>query len=188
MRGYRDQMRWELLFADLEAMAEAADRVVFEADVADRVRAERAALHLADRLRAQVDQVLGVRLLGGDRVVGRLTDVGVDWLLLDDGGPALVPLAAVARVEGVSRRAEVNEGMLARRVRLTVVLRGLARDRSVVQVRLMDGVVATGTIDRVAVDHLDLALHPSDAPRRAGAVRGVHVVPVASVALVRAVS
>jgi hypothetical protein len=37
----------------------------------------------------------------------------------------------------------------------------------------------------VLADHLDLAEHPADEPRRAEAVRGVRSVPLAMVALVR---
>lgn len=178
-------VRWELLFADLEAQADAAERAAFEGDVADRGRAERAALHLVDRLRAHVGTVVALRLVGGDRAVGRLADVGVDWVLMDESGSLLVPLAAVSGVEGLSRRAAPDGSALARRVRLTVVLRGLSRDRSAVRVRLTDGATLTGTIDRVGADHFDLALHAADELRRAGAVRGVCVVPVAAVVSLR---
>lgn len=184
-RGYRDHVRWELLFADLEAMADAADRAGFDGEVADRGRAERAALSLVDRLRAHVTAVLAFRRLGGELVVGRVVDVGADWVLLDDAGSLLLPLAAVTGIEGLSRRAAPGGG-LAGRVPLTVLLRRLARDRCGVRVRLVDGAELTGTIDRVGADHVDVALHPADEPRRRGAVRGVCVVPLAALAGVRA--
>lgn len=185
--GYRDPVRWELLFADLEALADATERAAFEGDVVDRARAERAGLQLVDRLRAHVGAGLTFRLLGGDRVTGRLADVGLDWILLDGDGAVLLPLTAVTGIERLSRRASPQEeSALARRVRLTVALRRLSHDRAGVSVRLVDGAVLTGTIDRVGADHLDVALHPAGELRRSGAVRGVCVVPVAAVLLVRA--
>jgi len=177
-------MRWELLFADLEALADEVEREPFDADVADRARAERAALTLADRLRGHVGAAVVLRLLGGDRVRARLVDVGADWALLDDAGQVVVPLAAVAGVEGLSRLASTSRAALDRRVRLGIVLRRLSRDRTPVRVVLLDGAVLTGTIDRVGADHLDLAQHAPDEPRRATVVRGVSVVRLAALAQV----
>jgi len=184
--GYRDRMRWEQLFEDLEAFAEATERQTFDADVADRGRAERAALALTDRLRAHVEGELTFRLLGGDRVRARLLDLGADWALLDDGGHVVLPLAAVSAVEGLSRLAAPTTQALPRTVRITVVLRRLGRDRAPVRIAMLDGAVLTGTIDRVGADHLDLALHAPDEARRAGSVRGVAVVRLAALAHVRA--
>lgn len=178
-------MRWELLFADLEALADAAARAAFEGDVIERGREERAGLYLVDRLRAHGDVTLAFRLLGGERVVGRLLDVGMDWVLLDDGGSLLLPLTAIMGIDGLSRRAAPEAGVLVRRVRLAVLLRRLARDRSGVRIRLRGGSELLGTIDRVGADHLDLAMHPADEPRRAGAVRGVCVIPVVAVVALR---
>lgn len=184
--GYRRGMRWELLFADLEAYAEAAERQAFDSDVADRGRAERAVLTLGDRLRGHLGGELRFRLLiTGDRVSGRLADVGGDWVLLDDGGSVVLSLAAVAGVDGLSRLAAPEAGMLARNVRIGVVLRRLGRDRAPVRLTLLDGTTFTGTIDRVGADHLDLARHPADESRRVGAVRGVTVIRLDALALVR---
>jgi hypothetical protein len=180
-------VRWELLFEDLEALAEAGEREAFEADVGDRGRAERSGLRLIDRLHAHLDGVVTCQLTGGERLTGRLVDIGADWALMDDGtGPVLVPLAAVTGVEGLSRRAGVTSELM-RRTRLTTALRRLARDRSTVHLRLTDGGQVTGTIDRVGADHLDVALHAPDEPRRPRLVRGVRVVPVPALACVRVV-
>ena len=45
--------------------------------------------------------------------------------------------------------------------------------------------VVEGTVDRVGSDHIDVARHTRDDARRAAAVRGVLVVPLEAVALVR---
>jgi len=179
-------VRWELLFADLEAFAEGAERSAFDAEVADRARAERSVLTLADRLRGHLGGALAFRLLTGERVRGRLADVGPDWVLLDDGGSVLLPLAAVGGVEGLSRLAEPAAGVLARTARMNLVLRRLSRDRAAVRLVLLDSSTLTGTIDRVGADHLDLAQHAPDEPRRAATVRGVAVVRLGALAMVRA--
>jgi len=168
-------MRWEQLFTDLEGQLEAEQRAVVDGDVADLVRAERARLTLPDRLRAHVGEQLTWSMGAGETsVTGELLDVGVDWVLLRARrGEMLIPLAAVHYVTGLSRAATPSTGEVARRLGLTVLLRGLSRDRAAVRVRLRSGEEMTGTIDRVGADHLDLAVHAADLPRRSEAVREV---------------
>jgi hypothetical protein len=178
-------VRWELLFADLEALADATERAAFEGEVAERGRAERAGLLLADRLRGHLGTTLSFCLVNGDRVIGTLVDVGAEWALLREAGSVLLPMAAVTGIEGLSRVAATGTGELSRRVRLTVLLRRLARDRSAVRATTLDGATLTGTIDRVGADHLDLALHPVGEVRRPGAVRSVRVIPVSALVAVR---
>jgi hypothetical protein len=177
-------MRWEMLFADLEAAVEAGHRADLDVQVAQGVRAERAALRLADRLRAHEGQIT-CWLLGGDLLTGRLADVGADWLLIEDRGPVLVAMSAVAGVQGLGRRADGDREGLAGRVGITVLLRGLARERAPVTLLLVDSGRLTGTIDRVGADHLDLAMHPADRPRRWSEVLGVRIVPLSALAWVR---
>jgi hypothetical protein len=168
-------MRWERLFADLEARFEAEQRVAADADVADLVRAERAHLALRDRLRAHLGQSL-VCSFGGDveAVTGDLVDLGADWLLVDSGrGQTLIPVAALQYVSGLSAAALPDPSTVARRLGLGVVLRGLGRDRSVLGIRLRAGELLTGTIDRVGSDHFDVAVHADDVPRRNRSVTGV---------------
>ena len=167
-------MRWEWLFADLEALAEAEERASLEADVGDLVRAERGAIGLRDRLRAHLGCDLGLHLCQGRQLQGVLLDVGADWLLMR--GPAadvLLRLGTVAAVSGLSRSAVNDEARPARALRLGAVLRGLAGDRAPVTVELAGGLTLTGTIDRVGADHVDLAMHALDEPRRQGTVTGV---------------
>jgi len=183
-------VRWELLFADLEAQADAEEGRAFDAEVADLTRAEREALTLADRLRAHRGGALAGWLVSGDPVRGRLADLGADWLLLDDGTELVIPLAALEGVEGLGRSAAVATGRggaptLSSRVRIGTVLRRLARDRAALRIALRSGACLTGTLDRVAADHVDLALHATDELRRAAAVRGVRTVPLAALVWVR---
>ncbi|RZU32992.1 hypothetical protein [Blastococcus saxobsidens] len=182
-------MRWQQLFADLQAQFETAEDAEARAEWASRARAEMGAVRLADRLAGSVGSEVVLTCRGAGRVTGVLADVGVDWLLVDDGRgrDQLVSTGAVRAVSGLGRWAAPAEDDAPVRVRLDLrrALRGLARDRSAVQVVLDEGTVLTGTIDRVGADYVDLAEHAADEPRRAGAVRQVHAVVIDAVAVVR---
>lgn len=181
-------MRWRRLFDDLEAQADAAHDAELAAEVAERSRREAASAHLGDRLAAAVGAPLTLHLPGSTRVHGALVDTGVDWLLLEEpgAGEVLVPLAAVLGVTGAgAATAAPDESAVGRRLDLRWALRGLARSRTAVRLVLVDGSVLAGTLDRVGADHVDLAEHGRDEPRRAAAVRQVRLVPLAALAAVR---
>lgn len=181
-------MRWRGLFDDLEAQFDAAEAAELAGEVAERTRRESALLRLADRLRAAEGAPLTVVLPGAGAVRGTLLDAGADWLLLEESGAreVLVPLAAVLGVTGLgARSAAPDDSPVAKRLDLRWALRGLARSRTGVALGLVDGSLVTGTLDRVAADHLDLAEHGLGEPRRAGAVRQVRLVPLTALALVR---
>lgn len=182
-------MRWDDLFADLEAQAAAADAAELASEVSDRTRREQALLGLMDRLRAAPQAVLSVAVTGAGTVHGRLLDTGPDWLLLAEsaGRELLLPLGSILGVTGVGARAEVpgSGGEVGRKLDLRWALRGLARNRAGVQVTLVDGTLLAGTFDRVGTDHVDLAEHPPGEARRAAAVRQVRLIPLAALAAVR---
>src|SRR3712207_5533866 len=183
-------MRWQQLFADLQGQFEQAEGEEARAEWASRARAEVGAIRLTDRLGGSVGADVPLTCRGAGRVSGVLADVGVDWLLVTDerGRDQLVSAGAVRAVSGLGRwtvPAEDDGTAVRARLDLRRALRGLARDRSVVQVVLDEGSVLTGTIDRVGADYLDLAEHPVDQPRRSGAVRQVHAVVLDGVAVVR---
>jgi hypothetical protein len=182
-------MRWQQLFDDLRGQFEEHESAEERAEWASRARVEMGAVTLVDRLRGSIGFEVSLHCRGADRISGRLADVGVDWLLLEDGHArsSLVPLAAVQTVRGLGRRTAVAEatGVVRGRLDLRRALRALARDRAAVQVVLDDGSALSGTVDRVGADYLDLAEHPVDEPRRAEAVQGVQAVVIGSIALVR---
>ena len=181
-------MRWQALFDDLEGQLDAAEAAELATEVAERSRREAALLSLAERVRAAVGTPMQVHLLGAGALRGRLADCGPGWLLLDvDGGAeVLVPLWAVAGLVGIgARTAPVDDSAVGKRLDLRWALRGIARDRAAVTVGLRDGTLLTGTLDRVGLDHVDLAEHGLGEVRRAAAVRQVRLVPLEAVALVR---
>ena len=184
-------MRWDDLFADLEAQAEAAAAAELAAEVEDRTRWEFGLVRLVDRLRAAGDATLSLTLSGVGPVHGRLVETGPDWVLLAEAGrrELLVALPAVLGVTGVGSHSDVpgSEGEVGRKLDLRWALRGLARSRTGVQVLLTDGTVLGGTLDRVGADHVDVAEHPVGEARRASAVRQVRLVPLTAVAGVRSI-
>ncbi len=177
-------MRWQLLFDDLEAQLDRRAASDLIAEVAERVRAERATIGLAERLLAHGGQDLRLVLTDGE-VCGRVADVAPQWLLLEEGSAqVLVPATALVAVRGLGRAVAQEPGTVLRRLSLGHALRALARDRNAVTV-CAAGSVLTGTVDRVGSDHLDLAVHAPGEPRRAGAVTAVLAVSFAHIQSVR---
>lgn len=198
---YRLLMRWDHLFDDLagqlehELQAEQADLHQEE----ERLRLGR--MPMRDRLVALRGAAEGqparirCRVRSGEVVRLRLVTVGRDWMAGDLDEPpgrdqAIVPFSAVdalllspeqalLSLETVAERSE-----LAARLGIAFLLRDLCRRRTVVTVRTLAG-DATGTIDRVGRDHLDLAEHDRDQVRRTSEVQQVRVIPTDQVLLVR---
>ncbi|MBM7805761.1 hypothetical protein JOD57_001598 [Geodermatophilus bullaregiensis] len=180
-------MRWQQLFADLQAEFEEAEAAEERAQLPSRARAETGAVRLAERLGGALGGRVSLRCRGAGEVAGRLTERGPDWLLLEDdaGREVLVALPAVLAVAGLVRTTAAPAPPARAAVDLRRALRGLARDRSAVALVLDDGGVLTGTVDRVGADFVELAEHAPDEFRRPGAVRGVRAVTLAALAVVR---
>ncbi|WP_147063069.1 hypothetical protein [Terrabacter aerolatus] len=179
-------MRWDRLFDDLEAQLALDDARELASEVADRTRRERALLDVHTRLLANVGSPRVALRLSGRVVAGRLADVGPDWALVETAPerPVLVALAAVRSVSGIAPGAR-TPSVVARRFGVGSALRAVSRDRAVVEVADMDGQVATGTIDVVGADHLELAEHAADETRRTANLTGRLLVPFWSLGSVR---
>jgi hypothetical protein len=182
-------MRWEGLFADLEAQAVALEQAERAAEIEERTRGELATLALLDRLRAATGSGLRLRVAGGRAVAGTLARVGPDWLLLreEQEREAVVPLAALLGVRGLSRYSAVPGAgsAVASRLGLRSALRGIARDRSPVRLELTDGTGLDATLDRVGADFVEVAAHAPGEVRRRRDVQDVELVPFAALAVVR---
>jgi hypothetical protein len=186
--GTLRSVRWQRLFADLQAEWEAGEVAVERAEDASRVRLEAGAVRLADRIGGATGRELTVRCRGAGDLRGVLTEAGAGWLLLTEPGgrEVLVALASVRSVMGLERSTAVpDEREVARALDLRWALRGLARDRAAVQVLIDDGGTCTGTVDRVGADFLELAEHPAGESRRGAAVQGVRAIAIDAVAAVR---
>jgi hypothetical protein len=196
-------VRWERLFADLEAQLSSDEARELAAEVADRTRRERALVGMHERFAAAVDRsVVEMRVAGVGLLRGLVTGSGPDWVLLDHRAehpltvvppsgaqrrierPVLVATAAIRSVTGLAAGAE-HTGAVAKGFALGSALRAVSRDRAVVDVVDVEGSVLTGTIDGVGQDFVEVAEHSADLPRRAENILGVRAVPFAGIAVVR---
>ncbi|TYL52475.1 hypothetical protein [Agromyces mariniharenae] len=195
-------MRWDLLFDDLESQLDQEQRDEERALALEEERLRLARLTLRDRLialsRAGDGGSIAVRveLMGGTELQVRPLAFGRDWMsatVAESGrgpGQCLVPLGAIAAV--LPSRSQVGpslepgtqgSGRLSERIGLPFVLRDLCRRRTPIHLTTKDGRVH-GTIDRVARDHLDLAVHEPGTARRDRDVRGIRIVPIGRIVLV----
>ncbi len=177
------RMRWERLFADLEAQWDAEARRDLDAEVADRTRRELARVELVTRVSAQLGSSMTVQLRTGVAFTGALRDLGADWMLLGrDVGEVLVPLSAVVGFIGL--RPRTGQARTARRFALGYAVRLLARDRAEVLLTDLTGQRRSGTVDRVGADFLDLAEHPSGELRRQANVQALRTIPFSALVCV----
>ena len=70
------------------------------------------------------------------------------------------------------------------RLDLRFALRAITRDRSPVSLALCDGSQASGTIDRVGADFIEVAEHAIGELRRRDAVQSVRTYPLVAVAAI----
>lgn len=178
-------MRWEDLFEDLEGQLRAQELRELESEVADRTRRERSLVGLHDLLLGNLGRTVELRLASGRSVEGPIGDVGAGWVLVTDlGRPTIVAFPAILAVRGLARRVE-EPGAVARRFGIGMALRAVSRDRATVDVVDLTGAILTGTIDGVGADHIDLAAHPADVPRRQAQVLDRWVIPFTGIGVVR---
>ncbi len=192
--------RWNHLFDDLESQLEhelAAEELDLRGEE-ERLRLGR--LTLRSRLVALAASAPDAALTVHSRSGGLLrivpSTIGRDWvggrLVEESRHPrdCVLPLWSVAglsldaaQVRASIAEAAYEEPTLAARLGIAFVLRDLCRRRQGVDIRVGED-LHHGTIDRVGRDHLDLALHGSDAPRRESAVTGYRVLPFERIDLV----
>lgn len=196
-------MRWDQLFDDLESQLDQEQRDEERALALEEERLRLGRLTLRDRLGAMArsgadDPGASVRveLRGGLVLDLRPLAFGRDWMSAAAIAPAhqgdqvVVPLAAITAV--LPTRGQLEPSIsplpeptprLAERIGLPFVLRDLCRRRTPVQLTTSDGRLH-GTLDRVARDHVDLALHEPGSARRESEVRGYRIIPLTQVLLV----
>ena len=178
---YSAGVRWDALFADLEARLAAEDDMDRDLSAAELARAEAAALTLAERFLASIGHPVVLRTRSGAGVRGEVSGAGADVLLLRDGADlVVVPAAAVASVSGLART-----GATARSARSRLGLRSVIRELAVARepVRLLAGArEVRGIVHRVGADHLDIGVGAG-----VGDPAGVpEVIPLTAVETVRA--
>ena len=185
-------MRWEQLFADMEAQLAAASQQALEEEAADQARTEYSRVRLTERLQARHGEPVRALLTGAVPVEGRIRGLGAGWVTLEDRGVEhLVPLTAALWWESLGRGWDPGADPVQLRLGLAHALRALARGRARVRVRVAGGGPLgelDGTIDGVGADFFDLALHPDDDYRRRASVTALRTVPFPSLVCVSSLS
>jgi hypothetical protein len=196
-------MRWDLLFDDLESQLDQEQRDEERALAIEEERLRLGRITLRDRLSAMARAAgddpaasIRVQLRGGRTLELRPLSFGRDWMSATvhgsgpNDGQCIVPLTAIGAIiptrpqlEGSLRPSTESSTRLAERIGLPFVLRDLCRRRAPVHVTTDDGRLH-GTLDRVARDHVDLALHEPGSPRRDRDVHGYRIVPLERIILV----
>lgn len=198
-------MRWEHLFDDLESQLEQELEAEDVDLLAEEERLRLGRLTLRDRLRGmrtRGDDVapLRIELADRSRLDVAIVAMGRDWIAGEVASAGrgrtscVIPISAIAgclpdarqlRASMAPAPAEpVSMGTLGTRLGFGFVLRDLCRRRVPVGIGTLSDRL-TGTIDRVARDHLDLAEHDPDEPRRSSAVRAHRILPLSRIVLVR---
>ena len=123
-------MRWDALFADLQAQWEAEVRAEGDAEIRELAEAEAAGTAFADRLRARRGAAITVRLADGSDRAGVVTDSAPEWVVLADGERRhFVPISAIAIAWPLAGAAPAA-GRVERGLGLGHVLRALGKPGS----------------------------------------------------------
>lgn len=175
-------MSWEgrllALFDDLEQQAAGLEFATREANVAELAVAQYADIEFSERLHASVGNRVQLRVAGGQILVGDLSRVGFDWVLLQ-GLPEewVVPTGMITAAVGLSKHSDPVAGAAPLgKLKLTSVLRGLASSREECVLFWADQQQLTGTLGRVGRDFVEV---------QAGDQGRIHVVPLHLVSSLR---
>jgi len=181
-------MRWNDLFADLEAQLQFGHWEAVEQEAAELTRGVWAELTMMDRLRGALGQRVQMVLADGRIQAIDLKAVGPAWVGgLDEASSVIILRNAILGIDSELNRAVVPSRPLQAGPSVLAIYRALARRREPVQVVSMQGTaLAEGTIDRVGKDHIDVAMHARDEFRRSSSVRGWRIIPTDAIQLVRA--
>lgn len=175
-------MRWESLFADLEAQLESEQAAQLREEIAESIRVEKARAQLIEQLLGYQESTLSLRLLGDQEVTGRLGPVGADYLCLEEGATRwLIRLIALQSV--LVPPSPAFQMRSATKVKLGAVIRAMLRDRQWVRIFGTDGrLLGEGTLEQAAQDFLTLGIHPRDEYARPRSLQGRLIIPYRAIA------
>ncbi len=197
---YAVEVRWDDLFDGLAGELQGAldDEAARRAVDEERLRVGR--LTVRERLVALAETSsapISLQLSDGSLVAVRPKAFGSDWLsaeLLAESGRArvcIVPTAGIASlvlteeqlVVSLREPAASGPGDLSGRLGLAFALRDLGRRRRQCEFVVTTGTIV-GTIDRVARDHVDVAVHERGVARRSRDVVAYRIIPLDDLRLV----
>jgi len=148
-------MRWDELFADLQAQFAATATAQAHLEVAELAEAEMAATTLSDRWRAKRRQELWLRLRDGTDRTGTVADVAQEWIVLAAGPRrTLIPRHAVVLARPLGHSAP-PPSRVESALGLGHVLRAMAQEQLDVVVHTVAGIYR-GRFTRVGGDHCDV--------------------------------
>jgi hypothetical protein len=174
------------LFEELEAEFEASLRREAEQQTVAALRAQASETLLWEALARRVGTYVKVQC-GSRWFTGTLVASYPDFFVLRDGiGRAqhLVRLGPAVSVIFPTGHHALSLVPAPPRYRFVLALRELARRREPVRVELADGNEATGTIEVVGNDHLEIAEHELGEARRQAALTGRRFLALAAIAAV----
>lgn len=183
-RSFNVDMRWEKLFADLEAQEAAETQRMQEGNVFEVSRLLAAQTTLTEMLAGSIGQTLKLNFEGSAETVSlALENVGKDWFSGKAGSRTMfVQTSHVATIEPEGRPSAREIDQRALQIPFRLALRDLARRRT--SVELEGGfphVNLRGTLDQVGHDFCVIAVHDSDEYRRNRTVRSVKWVPMSRI-------
>ena len=194
---YAGGVRWDDLFDDLagELQGGLDDEAARRAVEDERLRVGR--LTVRERLVALAESAVSLQMADGSIIAVRPKAFGSDWLsaeLLAESGRAricIVPTAGIASlvlteeqlVASLLEPSGSTPGDLSGRLGLAFALRDLGRRRQQCEFVVTTGSII-GTIDRVARDHVDVAVHERGVARRAKDVVAYRIIPFEDLRLV----
>ena len=154
-------MSWEShlfdLFDDLEQQADGIFQVEREAEVAERSRAEYAAVSLASRLMATVGGEVVLRVRGIGVLQGTLQRVAADWCLVVASRQVwIVRVAAIDQIRGAADRSvpELAWSPVAK-LGFGSALRHLSEQHQACLITLVDGTRHEAQLTRVGQDFVE---------------------------------
>jgi hypothetical protein len=174
------------LFDELEAEFEASLRREAEQHTVAALRAQASETLLWEALARRVGTYVTVQC-GSRWLRGTLVASYPDFFVVRDGisrAQHLVRLGPAVSVIFPTERHALSLVPTPPRYRFVLALRELARRREPVRLELADGNEATGTIEVVGNDHLEIAEHELGEARRQTALTGWRFLALAAVAVV----
>lgn len=179
-------MRMEKIFKDFEAQLAAERTRTIEYEAQDTRRAEFPKITQADRFAAQLGKTLQVNCAEALTWEGELVSMGNGWIQLRAHAEnVLIPMGSINWWEGGHRGSFVESSTVARRLSMGYALRALATARLPLRIFHDDGsVTSEGTIERVGMDFLELALHPLEGSYRLMNITGYRTLGLSRVSAV----
>lgn len=179
---------YDRILDHIEIRDAAARRFERQAEAAEALRAAAGQLKLWQQLTRLTGTPITVQT-SNVRVAGHLDSSHPDFVTVSCGlgWTHLVRLDAgttVSTPPGARPTGPVAGGNFARRWRLQLAALQLERCRAPVRVVLAGGALATGTIDQVGKDYLQLTEHPLGEVRRTHAITARSYLPLTAVAVI----